>query len=78
MFIPVTFNDKKSLQNFIETEIRLAMQQEKTIDSGLDRAAIAQVRADRIMGLLEGHAMTPITEIPTDLVKSIATRLCKE
>lgn len=64
-------------RNAIELEIRLAMQQEKFLSGALDRASVAEIRAGRILSIMEKIPLTSLLEVPQTKVDEVTRRLVR-
>lgn len=62
-------------QDTMEHEIRLAMAQQLKINDGLTRAAIARYRALRLLSVISGNEISPMTEIPDSIIETVRKQL---
>jgi len=69
------YADNTELRQWIAQEIRLAMQQENTFDSGLARASVADVRTGRILSKLDGIPIGELSLVPKEQIERITKAL---
>jgi hypothetical protein len=69
--------NKLEIEAFVRKEIRLAMQQQMSITSALDRDAIALIRARRIIDTIDGIPVGDLTEVNPESIKQSVDRILK-
>jgi len=69
------YHRSQQFRDLLELEIRLAMQQEPTLRGGVERAAVAQVRAGRIVRELDKLLFIGLPEVPKETIDQISKQL---